>query len=118
MAGWEKLSRLLTIADWKEDEALEEFQLLFFGAWYPQTFFGFGHPRRKGSYATYLLTDTRNRTDVWVPNKWTQMCLSYRKRDAFLRITVVRRENINYCRAHYMRCINDETPNCSLRTAP
>ena len=87
LGGWQKAGRLITIADWKDRNEEEEFQLMFFGVWYPQTFYGFGHPRRKGSYGTFLLTDTRNRTDVWVPNKWTQVCFAYRSRDAFFSIT-------------------------------
>ena len=89
LAAFESLATLITIANWKDRPMDDELYLLYFGAGYPQTFFWFGNPMRKGSFGTFLLTDLQNRTNIWVPNKWTQMCLSYQKRDAFLRVTLV-----------------------------
>lgn len=91
--GWfEKNSRLLTIANWRdsEEDDGDVFNMLWLGAWYPFSFFGFGNPKRSGSYASFLLKYP-NTTEfkVWIPNKWTHLCLSYERKTSFLRVVKV-----------------------------
>ena len=49
-------SRLITIENFRNDSSEEQdFQMLWFGAEYPQSFFGFGYPRERGSYKNLFL---------------------------------------------------------------
>ena len=73
-------------------------QLLWFGAEYPSSFFGFGHPRKTGHYKSFLL---RNKVEdyennvvdsidvMWRSNAWTQLCFSYDSSNKFVRVVKV-----------------------------
>ena len=69
----------------------EELSLLDFGADYPESFFQFGHPRAEGSFKAFVLRDAGSTDDyeVWATNRWSHMCLSYRKSDGFIRVVKV-----------------------------
>ena len=63
------------------------FQLLYFGADYPYTFFGFGFPRAWGSYKSMLLRDPDSGDfELWAANRWSHVCLAFRKADGFLSV--------------------------------
>ena len=51
------ISRLMSIEDWRTDFSDSDFAFLWFGAEFPYSFFGFGHPRTHQSYNNYLLMD-------------------------------------------------------------
>ena len=67
------------------------FTLLWFGAEYPQTFMGFGFPRRHDSYNNYLVRDEGGMRDldVWAPNRWSHTCFSYDKGESYVRLVKV-----------------------------
>ena len=75
-----------------------DFNLLWFDASFPYSFFGFGHPRKKGSYKSFLIRDPeRDDFEVWATNRWSHVCLSYEKRTGHLRIVKDGKPlNINY----------------------
>ncbi len=63
------------------------FQLLNLGANFPFSFFGFGNPKSAGSYKTFVLRDVETgEFEVWATNRWSHVCLSYRRRDGHLRV--------------------------------
>lgn len=73
--------RIVTIADWIEsadDDGGGAFFNLFWYSLSPHgIFMGFGHPRAAGSYRSFLLEDEMGNSDLWMPNKWTSVCLAY-----------------------------------------
>ncbi|TRY70496.1 hypothetical protein TCAL_02367 [Tigriopus californicus] len=80
---YEGKSRLITIEDWREDVEEPSFKMLWFGANYPTSFFGIGYPEM----TSYLLQDPGSqRYEIWIPNKWTHVCLSYEKANSYLRM--------------------------------
>jgi hypothetical protein len=59
---------------------IPKFQLLWFGAEYPASFFGFGYPRKRESYKSWLLqdpSDNRNWQILWKTNAWTHICFAF-----------------------------------------
>ncbi|CAM6054348.1 unnamed protein product [Sphagnum tenellum] len=61
--------------------------LLWLGAGYPYSFFGFGYPIRHGSYKSWLLKDPDTGDfEVWASNRWSHMCLAYNKATGLVRI--------------------------------
>ena len=90
---WELNARLVTIANWRdsEEDDGDAFNMLWLGAWYNFSFFGMGNPRGPGSYASFLLKYPGTKEfKIWIPNKWTHICISYEKRTSFLRMVKVR----------------------------
>ena len=71
------------------------YELLWFGAEYPASFFGFGSPRSTGHYKSWLLrnlgySSTSGKEDmVWRANEWNHMCFSYHAADSFVRVVRV-----------------------------
>ncbi len=62
-----------------------------FGANFPFSFFGFGNPKREGSWKSFVLRDPETgEFEVWATNRWSHVCLSYRKRDGHIRVVKVR----------------------------
>ena len=62
-------------------------QFLYFGAHYPVTFFGFGYPRKSGSYASFLLKDPdTDEVEIWATFRWHHFCLAYDKKLSTLRV--------------------------------
>lgn len=87
LGRFEGKSHLISIEDWRESDAEGQFRLLWFGANYPFTFFGFGYPQM----SSYLLQEpVTRRYDFWIPNKWTHVCLSFQKNRNYLRMVKVR----------------------------
>lgn len=87
LGTYEGRSRLITIEDWRQDEQDSNFQLMWFGAMFPFSFFGFGYPREHGSYKSWVLYDPlSNDFEIWASNRWTHVCFSYDKRTSFVRV--------------------------------
>ena len=88
---------MVTIANWRqgEEDDRDAFELLWLGAWYPVTFFGFGSPKEAGSYRSFLLKyPNTDQFKVWIPNKWTQLCLSYDKKSKYILMVKVGMDNM------------------------
>ena len=67
-----------------------EMQLLWLNANYPYSFFGFGYPRKEGSYKSWLLRDPESGDfGIFATNRWSHMCLSYRAEDGFIKVAKV-----------------------------
>ena len=66
-------------------------QLLWLNANYPYSFFGFGYPRKEGSYKSWLLRDPESGDfGIFATNRWSHMCLSYRAEDGFIKVAKVK----------------------------
>ena len=61
--------------------------MLVFDAWYPETFFKVGYPET----TSYLLQDLQTTSyNIWRPNKWTHVCISFDKSNLHLRVVKVK----------------------------
>lgn len=66
-------------------------QLLWFGANFPYSFFGFGFPKVHGSYKSWLLKDPDSGDfGVWASNRWSHVCLAYSRANGLVRVVKVR----------------------------
>ncbi len=87
LGRYEGRSRLITISSWRQDGGDPEWDLTWFGANYPFSFLGFGSPRQKGFYKSFLLRDPdESDFEIWSSNRWSHVCLAYQKSDGYLRI--------------------------------
>ena len=65
--------------------------MLWFGANYPHSFFGFGYPRAHGSYKSWLLKDPATGDfEVWASNRWSHACFAYERETARVAVVKVR----------------------------
>ena len=70
----------------REDDSEPEMRLLRIATRYPRTFIQFGYPET----TSYLLQEVdTQRFQIWVPQKWTHLCISFQKRDMHIRIVKV-----------------------------
>ncbi len=87
LGGFEGRSQLIHIEDWRDRPKDSDFNMMWFAASYPNTFFGFGHPRVKGSYKSMFVRDpSRSGFEVWETNRWSHVCFSYEKKNGYIRM--------------------------------
>ncbi len=119
-------SRVMSVEDKRESEDVnmdDLFTMLYFDVSYPMNFFGFGYPKKHGSFKSYLMQDPVTEDwEIWATyrqaskeprkyfdfvhndwfsfrpkyfstsryvHRWTHFCLSYRKRDGFVKVVKV-----------------------------
>ncbi len=51
-------------------------------------FIGFGYPRQKGSYKSWIMQDVDDHgiNELFAANRWMHFCLVYRKRDGLFKV--------------------------------
>ncbi len=68
------------------------FELLFFKIAYPDSFFGFGFPRAKGSFFSSILQakDDFGTRELFGINRWMHACVAYDKAKGIVKVFRVR----------------------------
>ena len=70
---------------------LPEMDMLYVQVNFPNSFVGFGHPRRSGSFKSWILQfqDAHGTKETWAANRWIHFCLAYQRRTGHVRVVKV-----------------------------
>ncbi len=90
LGGPNERSRIISVEEYRSSEDISPdslVNLLYLRAAYPKNFFGFGYPKVRGSFKSYLLQDPEtDEWEIWATSRWIHVCIAYRKRDGFLKV--------------------------------
>ncbi len=91
-------------------------ELLFSQINFPNSFFGFGHPRKFGSFKSWILQfkDAHGTKELWGANRWIHICLAYEKSTGFVKVVRVSSDTHAYHMLHVTCNMKDIRLSCLM----